>query len=117
MIGRWAEWKRFPKAERGEHIEAPIGPGIYEVREASTGALFAFGSADSVAQILAGLTTRPGSFKSWLGLGEGAGNLNLEYRTCADLDAGRSQDRGRGHDRPPRDLAARRGLECLSTVI
>jgi hypothetical protein len=83
MIGRWAEWKRFPKAERGEHIEAPIGPGIYEVRETSSGALFAFGAADSVAQALAGLTTRPGSFKSWLGLGEGLGNLNLEYRTCA----------------------------------
>jgi len=83
MIGRWAEWKRFPKAERGEHIEAPIGPGIYEVRETSTGALFAFGGAASVAQALAGLTSKPGSFKSWLGLGESVGNLNLEYRTCA----------------------------------
>jgi hypothetical protein len=83
MIGRWAEWKRFPKAERGEHVEAPIGPGIYEVREAATGALFSFGAAGSVAQALAGLTARPGSFKSWLGFGEGPGNLNLEYRTCA----------------------------------
>ena len=44
MIGRWMDWKRLPKAERGEHIEAPIGPGVYEVREAATGALFAFGS-------------------------------------------------------------------------
>lgn len=87
MIGRWAEWKRFPKAGRGEHIEAPIGPGIYEVRETATGALFAFGAADSVAQTLAGLSARPGSFrssfKSWLGFGEGVDNLNLEYRTCA----------------------------------
>jgi hypothetical protein len=83
MIGRWAEWKRFPKAERGEHVEAPIGPGIYEVREAATGALFAFGAADSVAQALAGLTLKPGLFRSWLGRGEDVGNLNLEYRTCA----------------------------------
>jgi hypothetical protein len=83
MIGRWSEWKRFPRAERGEHIEAPIGPGIYEVRETASGSVFAFGAADSVAQVLAGLTTKPGSFKSWLGLGEGAGSLNLEYRTCA----------------------------------
>jgi hypothetical protein len=52
MIGRWAEWRRFPRAERGEHIEAPIGPGIYEVRETATVALFAFGSADSVARAL-----------------------------------------------------------------
>jgi hypothetical protein len=83
MIGRWAEWRRFPRAERGEHIEAPIGPGIYEVREAATGALFAFGSADSVARALAGLTARPRSFASWFGFGRGVGNLDLEYRTCA----------------------------------
>jgi hypothetical protein len=83
MIGRWTEWKRFPKAERGEQLEAPIGPGIYEVREASTGALFAFGSADSVAQTLAGLTTRPRSFASWFGFGAPARDANLEYRTCA----------------------------------
>ncbi len=83
MIGRWTEWKNFPKAERGEHIEAPIGAGIYEVREALTGALFAFGSADSVAQTLAGLTTRPRSFASWFGLGRPPRNANLEYRTCA----------------------------------
>jgi hypothetical protein len=83
MIGRWTEWKRFPNAERGEHIEAPIGPGIYEVRETTTGALFAFGSADSVAQALAGLTARPRSLASRLGFGEPVRNPNLEYRTCA----------------------------------
>lgn len=83
MIGRWAEWKRFPKAERGEHIEAPIGPGIYEVREASTGALFAFGAVDSVAQALAAVHLRPRSFASWFGFREPVGNPNLEYRTCA----------------------------------
>lgn len=83
MIGRWTEWKRFPRAERGEHIEAPIGPGIYEVREASTGALFAFGAADSVAQALVGLTTRPRSFASWFGLGAPVDGPHLEYRTCA----------------------------------
>jgi hypothetical protein len=83
MIGRWTEWKRFPKAERGEQLEAPIGPGIYEVREALTGGLFAFGSADSVAQALAGLTLRPRSFKSWFGFGARENDPNLEYRTCA----------------------------------
>ena len=83
MIGRWAEWKHFPKAERGEHIEAPIGPGIYEVREVSTGALFAFGAADSVAQALAALAIRPRSFASWFGFGETVNNPGLEYRTCA----------------------------------
>ena len=34
MISTWSEWKRYPRAERGENIEAPISPGIYEVRYA-----------------------------------------------------------------------------------
>ncbi|MDQ8730149.1 hypothetical protein [Bradyrhizobium sp. LHD-71] len=80
MIGRWTQWKHFPKPERGEHIEAPIGPGIYEVREASTGGVFAFGAADSVAQALVTRTVRP----RWrLRFGEKANLANLEYRTCA----------------------------------
>jgi hypothetical protein len=83
MIGRWTEWKRFPKAERGEHVEAPIGPGIYEVREAATGALFTFGAADSVAQALAALAMPPRSFTSWFRANGLANTPNLEYRTCA----------------------------------
>lgn len=82
MIGRWTEWKRFPKAERGEHVEAPIGSGIFEVREASTGALFTFGAADSVAQALAALAIPPRSFTSWFRSGS-VSTPNLEYRTCA----------------------------------
>jgi hypothetical protein len=82
MIGRWTEWKRFPKAERGEHLEAPIGPGIYEIREASTGALFTFGAAESVAQALAMVAVPPRSFTSWFRSGA-ATTPNLEYRTCA----------------------------------
>ena len=82
MIGRWTDWKRFPRAERGEQLEAPIGPGIYEVRDAATGALFTFGAADSVAQTLAGLTVRS-RFASWFRIGTPVRDLTLEYRTCA----------------------------------
>ena len=56
MISTWSEWKRYPRAERGENIEAPISPGIYEVRFAGTGALHSFGAVDNVAQALALLT-------------------------------------------------------------
>ena len=55
MIGNWSNWKKFPNVERGEHIEAPIGPGIFEVRNMSTGDLAAF--------------------DAWRG-------HDLEYRTC-----------------------------------
>jgi hypothetical protein len=80
MITTWSEWKRYPRAARGENIEAPISPGIYEVRFAGTGALHSFGAVDNVAQALALLTV---GAKSWLGRRDAAGTPDLEYRTCA----------------------------------
>ena len=80
MITTWSEWKRYPRAARGENIEAPISPGIYEVRFAGTGALHSFGAVDNVAQALSLLTVGP---KSWFGRRDAAGSPDLEYRTCA----------------------------------
>lgn len=80
MISTWSEWKRYPHAGRGENIEAPISPGIYEVRYTGTGALHSFGAVDNVAQALALL---PVGSKSWFGRREPANMPDLEYRTCA----------------------------------
>jgi len=80
MITTWSEWKRYPRAGRGENIEAPISPGIYEVRFAGTGALHSFGAVDNVAQALSLLTVNP---KSWFGRRDASGTPDLEYRTCA----------------------------------
>ena len=80
MISTWSEWKRYPRAGRGENIEAPISPGIYEVRYAGTGALYSFDAVENVAQALALLSV--GS-KSWFGRREAAKVPDLEYRTCA----------------------------------
>jgi hypothetical protein len=80
MISTWSEWKRYPRAGRDDNIEAPITPGIYEVRIAATGALHSFGAVDNVAQALALLPVGP---KSWFGRRDPAGLPDLEYRTCA----------------------------------
>ena len=80
MISTWSEWKRYPRAERGENIEAPISPGIYEVRYAGTGALHSFDAVDNVAQALALLQT---GTKSWFGRRANSATPDLEYRTCA----------------------------------
>ena len=80
MISTWSEWKRYPRAERGENIEAPISPGIYEVRYAATGALFSFDAVENVAGALSQL---PVSSKSWFGRRGPAVMPDLEYRTCA----------------------------------
>jgi len=58
MIGRWSTWKRFPDAFHGEHIEAPIGPGVYEVCHNASGEQVAFGYAGNVAQALSNILPR-----------------------------------------------------------
>jgi hypothetical protein len=84
MISRWTEWKSFPDAH-GVHIEAPIGPGVYEVCQAETRERVAFGCSHNVTETLTGLL-KPGKIeKRWLfrrarrryATGE------LEYRTWA----------------------------------
>jgi Flp pilus assembly protein TadD len=86
MVQTWSGWKRFPDAQSGNHVEAPIGPGVYEVRHTMTGRVIAFGHAGSVANALASLKLNGG-------LGVFARLLrkqplvsrvsDLEYRTCA----------------------------------
>jgi hypothetical protein len=80
MISTWSEWKRYPRVGRGENIEAPISPGLYEVRYAGTGALHSFEAVDNVAQALALL---PVGSKSWFSRHDPASLPDLEYRTCA----------------------------------
>jgi hypothetical protein len=80
MISTWSDWKRYPRPGRGENIEAPICPGIYEVRYAGTGALHSFEAVDNIAEALAVLHV--GS-KSWFGRRDPATLPELEYRTCA----------------------------------
>ncbi len=80
MISTWSEWRRYPRPGRDENLQAPITPGIYEVRHAGTGALHSFGAVDNVAVALAQLQVTP---KSWFGLRGSADAPDLEYRTCA----------------------------------
>ena len=80
MISTWSEWKRYLRPGRAENLEAPISPGIYEVRIAATGALHSFGAVDNVAQALAQLSTNS---KSWFSRREPTERPDLEYRTCA----------------------------------
>ena len=81
----WSGWKRFPDVESGDNVEAPIGPGVYEVRHTLTGRLIAFGHAGNVASAIAELKVertnpltrlfKPAPLTSRV--------AELEYRTCA----------------------------------
>jgi hypothetical protein len=86
MVQVWSNWKRFPDVASGESVEAPIGPGVYEVRHSMTGRVVAFGPTANVAQALSEL-------KMDVGVGTFARLFrkqplvppvaDLEYRTCA----------------------------------
>jgi hypothetical protein len=89
MIHGWSGWKRFPGAGDGDTLEAPLGPGIYEVRHAPSGRVVAFGSASNVARALSTLKVNSG-----IDIGSRFMNLirqkplvprsvDLEYRTCS----------------------------------
>jgi hypothetical protein len=86
MVQTWSGWKRFPDAQSGEHVEAPIGPGVYEVRHTMTGRVVAFGHSGNVANALADLKLNNGaSAFSRLFRKEPLVSrvADLEYRTCA----------------------------------
>jgi len=86
MVQTWSNWKRFPDAYSGEHVEAPIGPGVYEVRHTMTGRVVAFGHSANVANSLADLKLNDGAsvftrlFRKQPLVSRVA---DLEYRTCA----------------------------------
>jgi hypothetical protein len=84
-MNNWTNWKRFPDAHRGGLIEAPIGPGVYEVRHVDTGELIAFGHAGNVAQAIGELKIN-GNAGMWAKLFSRSASLpvnDLEYRTYA----------------------------------
>jgi hypothetical protein len=86
MTQAWSEWKRFPNAQTGDSVQAPIGPGVYEVRHTETGELIAFGHAGNVATAIADLKVEadPGLLGRMFGRERSMRHVgDLEYRTCA----------------------------------
>jgi hypothetical protein len=86
MVQTWSGWKRFPDMHGGGHVEAPIGPGVYEVRHTLTGRVVAFGHARNVANAISDLKVngRIGSLARLFGRQPLVSRVtDLEYRTCA----------------------------------
>jgi len=87
MTKTWSSWKRFPDPASSDPVEAPIGPGVYEVRHTLTGRVIAFGSARNIARTLSVLNANGGIglrfvrlFRRHTGVSR---IVDLEYRTCA----------------------------------
>jgi hypothetical protein len=86
MVQTWSSWKRFPDKQIGGHVEAPIGPGVYEVRHTMTGQVVAFGHTGNVANAISDLKLNGGvsPLAKWFGRQPLVSSVaDLEYRTCA----------------------------------
>ena len=86
MLQTWSSWKRFPDVISGDHIEAPMGPGVYEVRHTMTGRVMAFGHASNVAHAISELKVNGGvsPFARFFRRQPLVSRVSdLEYRTCA----------------------------------
>jgi hypothetical protein len=83
MVSNWTAWKAFPDPRQGGQLEAPIGPGLYEVRDTADNGLVAFGPSSSVARDLAKMMPNGslGFFANWFGAPPPAATEQLEYRT------------------------------------
>ena len=81
MVSQWTAWRPFPKPQRGEHLSAPVGPGVYELRCVKSGESIAFGHSPNVAMTLTQL--RAGSFwERWFGR-RSQPQREIEYRTMS----------------------------------
>ena len=77
----WTNWKPFPDPASGAPIEAPIGPGVFEVRRISSGDVVAFDHASNVARALASIAAASPRMRLFARRRSDADDL--EYRTRA----------------------------------
>jgi hypothetical protein len=82
MSDRWTAWKSFPDELHGEYIQAPMGPGLFEVCRASTREPVAFGCTRNVADSLCDIL-KPRGLRRWLSFRRNHAHETgaLEYRT------------------------------------
>ena len=81
----WTNWKPFPDPKNGVSIEAPVGPGVFEVRRISSGDVVFFDHAANVASALASIATP--SPRARLFKRRRPDAADLEYRTRAAASA------------------------------
>lgn len=101
MSVTWTPWRTFPDPHSGIALDAPAGPGVFEVRHIATGEQVAFAVSTDVAGTLATLIQPPASgLRSIFARRRIVHRpVDLEYRVCATAsmrDARAEEDRLNG---------------------
>ncbi len=73
---KWSTWRSFPDPRKGGYLCAPFGPGVYELRNSSTGESVLSGSGKNLAYRMSSLLPKP----------HGAGARNNEEKRKHVLD-------------------------------
>ena len=86
----WSDWKSFPDPRKGEYLYAPLGSGVYQLRNKKINKYVLFGTGEHIAYRMTSLLPEP--------FGRGTRNnhekriyvLNniqdIEYRTMSFID-------------------------------
>jgi hypothetical protein len=89
-MGKWSRWRPFPDPLNEGLLVAPLGPGVYELRNASTGEPVLFGRSKYCAHRMSSLLRQgPGTRRNTAKRNYVQRHLTwLEYRTraCETVD-------------------------------
>lgn len=101
MTIAWTSWRTFSDPQSGLPLDAPAGPGVFEVRHIATGEQVAFAVSSNVAGSLATLIQPQASgLRSIFARRRIVHRpVDLEYRVCATAsvkDARSEEDRLNG---------------------
>jgi hypothetical protein len=95
MTVSWTAWRMFPDPHSGMPIDAPAGPGVFEVRHIATGEQVAFAVSSNLADSLANLIQPPASGLLSIFTRKRITHrpIDLEYRVCstASMKAARAE--------------------------
>ena len=85
MTIAWTAWRTFPDLHSGMPLDAPAGPGVFEVRHIATGEQVAFAVSSDVAGSLATLIQPQASGLLSIFARKRITHrpIDLEYRVCA----------------------------------
>ena len=102
----WTGWRAFPDPRAGGFVHAPIGHGVYELRNRATGERILVGRSSNVASHFSTLlpppfgpaTRRMGATRAYIL--RHLGDLSYRTRACASETAAAREKRRmlRGHD-------------------
>lgn len=86
----WSDWKSFPDPRKGEYLYAPLGSGVYQLRNKKTNEFVLYGTSKSLAYRMASLL--PALPGAGIRMNKDKQNYvlnnlqDIEYRTMSFID-------------------------------